>query len=132
MASNSVAATVPNVKIYMGHTTKSALLTTDTYASNMTGQTLVFDGSIDVPAGLVAGDWLTIPLQTPFAYDGIQNLAVLHTADSATALNSVLVHSSATEFSSHAVSRSDNSVGTGANPDTTFNGAVNLRLGITK
>jgi hypothetical protein len=132
MDGNANAATVPNAKIYMGHTTKTGLVVTDTYASNMTGETLVFNGTISVPAGLRDGDWLTIPLQTPFTYNGTENLVVLFTADAATALNSVKAHYSLTEFPNHAVSRSDNAVTTAGNPTFSFDGAVNLRLGIQK
>lgn len=135
MSTASDATTVPNVKIYIGHTTKTALAITDSYASNMDNATLVYSGSLNVPAGLQQGDWLTIPLITPFAYDPTRNLTVLFTSDqspSAFGANWVSMHSDAIEFPNHAVYRPDNAVDTNGMPQWSLNGALNIRFRVQK
>ncbi len=135
MSSASDATTVPNVKIYMGHTTKTALAITDSYASNMDNTTLVYSGSLNIPAGLQQGDWLTILLSTPFVYDPSRNLTVLFTADQASSVfgaNWVSMHYDLTEFPNHAVYRADNAVDTNGLPQWSLNGALNIRFGIQK
>ena len=58
----------------MGYTTAATL--SGTAATDFVSQNTVFDGTVAVPAGLLAGDWIDIPLTTPFAYDGKSNLIV--------------------------------------------------------
>lgn len=70
----TVETTYEDIEITLGHTELMALTTT--FADNMVDATLVRDGSFTVPAGLVSGDWVEIPLTTPFAYDGERNLVV--------------------------------------------------------
>jgi hypothetical protein len=125
----STAATIPNMKIYMGETTKSAFAVTDTFASNMDGQTLVYSGRLDVPAGLKFGDWLDIPLQTAFAYDARKNLVVLFNEDAATAANYVFV-STAPSALKHSVYYPDTNMS--ATPYSTCDGFVDLRLNIQR
>lgn len=61
----------------IGHTTKTTLILADTYASSMNENLTVHSGSFSIPAGLKAGDWVTIPLSSAFTYDPTKNLAVL-------------------------------------------------------
>lgn len=131
---DSVAAAIPDYKIYMGNTSKTTFNTGDSYSSNMeVNQTLVFNGSFDIPAGLKAGDWVTIPLQTDFVYDATQNMSILFMADSASPGNNwVSGSNSAASFPNHAVGRDDNLADINQNPDWFFNGIVDVRLNITK
>ncbi len=128
----SAATTVPNVKIYMGQTTKTSLALADSYASNMDNQTLVYSGPLTIPAGLAPGDWLPIPLGTSFAYDGVKNLVVLFTADQAGALNGVRGQYDVTAFPSHSVGWNNNTGDTSATPNWTWDGLLDLRLGIQR
>ena len=41
------------------------------------------NGTITVAAGLLEGDWIEVPLSTPFAYDGKSNLAIWMGTDTA-------------------------------------------------
>lgn len=61
-----------------------------------------------MPAGLIQGDWIEIPLTQPFAYDGKSNLAVwLGTTDASGASvihNCIRSTSNATLYPSHMAS----------------------------
>ena len=46
------------------------------FSTNMVDAQTVFSGTFTVPAGLKIGDWIEIPLSTPFAYDGKRDLVV--------------------------------------------------------
>lgn len=124
--------TVPNYKIYMGHTSKTALSTADTYASNMDGSTLVYTGSLVIPAGLAWGDWITIPLQHDFVYDPGQNLVVMFSGDDSGVSNSAEIHVDASAYAGHLVGRDDNTVDTSGLPTWGFDGAFNIRFGLKK
>ncbi len=76
---NSVAAgagEMKNVRIYMKK--RAGLFTgATTYSTETTAATLVY-GPTTIPAtGLVANQWFTIPLATPFDYDGSDHLEVI-------------------------------------------------------
>ncbi|NOX91908.1 MAG: hypothetical protein GXP18_05510, partial [Gammaproteobacteria bacterium] len=73
LVNDSIATTHNNYTIRMGHTDKTSLDINDTFASNMDEDMTVFSGSYAVPAGLKAGDWVTIPLDTGFNYDSTRN-----------------------------------------------------------
>jgi len=62
--------TVTDVKIFMGHTTKTAFNSTSDWIP-ITNLNQVFSGSISVSSG-----WVEIILDTPFVYNGIDNLVV--------------------------------------------------------
>jgi len=125
---SSVAGTLTNYKLYMGHTAKTTYVLTDTYASNMNENATVFSGTLNVPAGLVAGDWVKIPLASPFAYDSSKNLSILFTSDFVAAGNNVTMRSDANRFPSSTVGRNDNAVTTSGTP--VISGSVILDLAI--
>jgi len=87
LASDSVAADYPAASVVFGHTTNTVL--SNTFADNMTDPTTVFNGTINFPAGLKAGDWVTIPV-SGFTYDPTQNLVIEVTKDAGTAGNDIL------------------------------------------
>ncbi len=123
------AASLTNYKLYMGHSVKTGLTTTDTYASNMDENATVLNGTLTIPAGLKAGDWVKIPLSSPFAYNSGKNLCILFTTDAGPAGNSVSAHAMSSVLT---VGRNDNSVTTGGNPTWTYAGVLDLALDISK
>lgn len=58
--------------LYMGHTTKTAFNSTTDWEA-LANLTQVFNGSVTIPS---AEGWVEIILQTPFVYNGTQNLIV--------------------------------------------------------
>jgi len=133
LSSAPAAATLGNYKIYMGATAKTVFAMSDTWAGDMSGGgTLVYSGTIGVPGTLKAGDWLTIPLQTPFTYDPTQRLAIYFGTDQATAATAnVMTHGSATQFPNQMMGGGTNGPLTGT-PSWLANGSLDVRLGITK
>ncbi|WP_372752714.1 choice-of-anchor J domain-containing protein [Mariniflexile sp.] len=61
-----------DLTIYLGHTTKDAFNSTSDWEP-LANLTQVYSGGIDVSAGV---GWVTITFQTPFAYNGTDNLIV--------------------------------------------------------
>jgi hypothetical protein len=73
-----------------------------TFADNMTDPTTVFTGTLNVPAGLKAGDWVNIPV-SGFTYDPTQNLVVEVAQDAGIATNFILSSSADVPGASGAV-----------------------------
>jgi hypothetical protein len=73
-SANSSAASYANYQIIIGHSNLDSLVATS--ASDFVSQTIALSGTVFVPPGLAAGDWIELPLTTPFAYDGKSNLAI--------------------------------------------------------
>jgi hypothetical protein len=126
------AASLTNYKLYMGHTAKTTLSMSDTYASNMDGMTTVFSGTLTIPAGLKSGDWVKIPLSHTFAYDASTNLSVLFTTDAGPVGNVAIGHIDDTLFPSHSVGSNDNVPTTSGTPNWYWSGIVDLALDIAK
>jgi hypothetical protein len=78
LEADSVASNYPSATVILDHTVNTVLSTT--FANNLTDPTTVFTGTLSVPAGLKAGDWVTIPV-SGFTYDPTQNLVVEVTED---------------------------------------------------
>jgi hypothetical protein len=98
------------------------LILADTYASNMDENLTVHSGSFSIPAGLKAGDWVTIPLSSAFTYDQAKNLAVLFsTAGGAGILNNVRWKNSAVQYPQRVAGATP---GGNANPGWTDNGIL--------
>ncbi len=62
-----------NYSVVLSHSTASTLDTS--FATNLVSPVTVFSGTFNLPA-MVAGDWIEIPLTTPFAYNGRHNLVL--------------------------------------------------------
>ena len=80
------AVSCPHVTINMGHTYLAGL--NDAFASNInTGQgsqqPVLNDATVNIPVG-TAGGYYTIPLTTPFNYNGVDNLVVEITRNACT------------------------------------------------
>lgn len=130
MNNSSNVATHPNYVIRMGHTSKDTLIPTDTYVSNMDENTEVYNGTLDVPAGLLAGDWLTIPING-FNYDSTKNLAIYFSTGGTTGggLNIVKWNYSVIEYPGRMVG---SETGGGTIPAWSDDGILEIRLGIEK
>ena len=73
LENDSVASDYSAATILLGHTANTTM-TTDMPA-NMDDNTSVFSGTLSIPAGLKAGDWVTFPV-SGFTYDSTKNLVV--------------------------------------------------------
>ncbi|MGA3280729.1 MAG: hypothetical protein ABSD50_07080 [Smithella sp.] len=89
LLSNSNASNYNNFTVVIGHTTSTSLGSA-MFSGNMADAQTVFSGTFTVPAGLGAGDWIEIPLSTPFAYDGKRNLVVQMSTLAGTADNNII------------------------------------------
>ena len=87
LGADSLASDYPAATVVLGHTTNTVLSTT--FADNMTDPTTVFTGTLTVPAGLKAGDWVTIPV-SGFTYDPTRNLVVEVSQNGGTETNVIL------------------------------------------
>ena len=63
-------------EVVLGHSAMINPELSATFSANMADAQTVFSGTFTVPAGLKIGDWIEIPLSTPFAYDGKRDLVV--------------------------------------------------------
>lgn len=70
----SDSSSYPLFTVKLGHTSNTSLGTT--FAQNMPGAKTVFSGTLAVPGGMKGGEWIEVPLATPFAYNGRSNLAI--------------------------------------------------------
>ncbi len=73
-AATSTATTLNNYKVIMCHTLLESI--DAIAANNFISQQVVYDMPFNIPAGLVQGDWITVPLTTPFNYNGTDNLVI--------------------------------------------------------
>jgi len=72
--SSAAAASYSNFIVTLATTTRIALVADD--ATNIAGGTVVSSGTFTIPAGISMGDWVEMPLSTPFSYNGSDNLVV--------------------------------------------------------
>jgi len=87
LESDSMASDYPSATVVLGHTANTVL--SITFADNMMDPTTVFTGTLNVPAGLKAGDWVNIPV-SGFTYDPTQNLVVEVAQDRGAETNNIL------------------------------------------
>lgn len=73
LSSSSNAEDYTGFSVVLGHTTNTVL--SATLADNLDDPTTVFSGTMSVPAGLKAGDWVEIPV-SGFTYDPGKNLTI--------------------------------------------------------
>lgn len=125
LRSDSVASTYGNFELVLGDTTNTTLGDTS-FSGNMTNAQTVYSGTYTIPAGLKTGDWVEIPLSTPFAYDGVGNL-VVQTSNLAGSVNHIFVESNATRYPNRRAYRSNN---TGDDPNDRDEILADLRLWI--
>jgi hypothetical protein len=70
---NPTATSYDHFKVVIGHSIVSSLSAPST---DFVSENTVLNGTVTIPGGLLAGDWVDIPLSTPFNYDGKSNLIV--------------------------------------------------------
>ncbi len=92
----TTTASYPDYSITLAHTDQGALVADD--ATNIAGGSVVYTGTFTMQAGLLAGDWIEIPLSTPFHYNGYSNLVVQTSSGAGTASRSCTISTSATRF----------------------------------
>jgi len=76
LGADSTAFDHPDLNLVLGNTTLASLAGTSLAGNIESGRTAAFSGTLSIPAGLKAGDWVTVPLTTPFNYDATKNLVV--------------------------------------------------------
>lgn len=99
---NTLASTeteYTNFQVVMSHTDATALV--EEMAANLSDPLVVYEGSYTVPAGLVQGDWVEIPLSTGFAYDGVRNLVIQTRSDAAVKGHACIAKEDVTRYANH-------------------------------
>lgn len=96
LRADALSSNYPSFTLRLGHTPNTVL--GSTFAANMTDAKTVFSGTLTVPNGLKAGDWLAVPLSAPFPYDGVGNLAVEMSTQPGTRTNPLAGKSDGTRF----------------------------------
>lgn len=120
---DSTESTYGSFHVVLGHTTNTTLGDTS-FSGNMTNAQTVYSGTYTIPAGLKAGDWVEIPLSTPFAYDGVSNL-VVQTSNLSGVDNRISAEGNATRFPDRRAYRSNN---TGDDPHGSDSILADVRL----
>jgi hypothetical protein len=126
LVSDSLASDYPAATVVLGHTTNTAL--SMTFADNMTDATTVFTGTITVPAGLKAGDWVTIPV-SGFSYDSTQNLVVEVSQDAGATTNGILSTNTDVPGASGAIAGPRTDLTAGPGPSA---GQCDIRFNLSK
>jgi len=70
----STAQTYTTYRIVMSHATATVLVATR--VTNLPTSVTVFNGTLNMPAGVAVGDYFDIPLTTNFSYNGKDNLVI--------------------------------------------------------
>ena len=83
----------------------------------MDDATIVFNGTFSMPAGLISGDWVEIPLTTPFAYNPTKNLVVQMASDPAGSAHTCLIEADATLYLDRHMSTGNRTNATGVPND---------------
>lgn len=74
MSDVSTETVYQDFQIVMSHTGETTLGTN--FAANVPNPMVVYSGNYTVPAGLIKGDWIEVPLTTAFNYNGTDNLVI--------------------------------------------------------
>lgn len=90
-----------DVNLVLGHTSLETLGTASLAANIESNRTAAFSGTISIPAGLKAGDWVTVPLTTPFTYDPTRNLIVQWDAPAFATFNWGVGNSTSAQYVGH-------------------------------
>jgi hypothetical protein len=86
LAAPSLNLSYPNFTVTLAHTTQNVLVADD--ATNISGGVVVYNGTFTVPADLLEGDWVEIPFNSSFNYNGVDNLVVQTTTGAGSNVNS--------------------------------------------
>jgi len=125
---SSTEAGYANYQVIIGHSNVDALVAAS--ASDFISQTVARSGTVLVPPGLAAGDWVEVPLTTPFAYDGKRNLAIwmgTTGAPAAAGAHNCLLSSSAARYPNQIASGPP-----GAATVTPINFKLDMKLNISR
>lgn len=75
-----------DIEVYLGNTTKTTFNSTSDWVS-ISDMQLVYNGTINFTPGM-ADNWVTIPFNTPFEWDGVSNIVVAVVNNTGSYLNS--------------------------------------------
>jgi hypothetical protein len=124
---NSSACDYNNFVVVLGYATNTTV--GPTFSTNITGAQTVYSGTFSVPAGLKKGDWLDIPLSTPFALDSAKDLIVQISSLHGTVANDINFEHNDVLYAGRKAFAHDNTTDTSLG---TSNDLVDMRLEITK
>ncbi len=129
LQNDSVAETYGNISIVIGHSDLDTLALGPSYLDNMNDEKTVFTGTVSVPAGLKAGDWVNIPLDTEFRYTSGKNLAIYvrHDAGASAIENFVQGESNTTRYPGRLLGTENQSLN---NPGWVVDILPSIRLGL--
>jgi hypothetical protein len=99
-ATSSLTA-YPNFQVVMSHT--EALELDPILGDNLPDPVVVYEGTFIVPAGLIQGDWIEIPLDEGFAYDATQNLVIQVKSDGGDNVHRCIVSEDAERYENRRV-----------------------------
>jgi len=129
LLSDSIADEYPDYRLVMGHSNNLQLTTGQTYLDQMENDTTTYTGTISIPTGLEAGDWVEIPLSTPFTYDPEKNLVVYFDNSASTGGNTNQIRTStAAPFLNRVAGDSSENSSTDTIPDWTDDHVMHIRL----
>ena len=118
---DSTAESDLNYTVVLSHTT-AATLGAD-FAANLAAPVTVFSSTFSIPAALT-GDWLEIPLATPFAYNGKDNLVVQIEGTGGADENAQCVMDFATRYAARSVENESSGTSSG----TVTDGLLDMRF----
>ncbi len=129
LVSDSIADEYPDYRLVMGHANTLGLNTGQTYLDQMENDTTTYTGTISIPTGLEAGDWVEIPLSTPFTYDPEKNLVVYFDNTASTGSNTNPIRTStAAQFLDRGAGNNSENSSQNTIPDWTDDHVMHIRL----
>lgn len=90
---SSLEDTYSNFKVVFSHSTPAVL--SGTFSDNLSDPFTVYSSDYTIQYGLKTGDWVKIPLSTPFAYDATKNLVTEVSTDGGSLIQFVSTGSTA-------------------------------------
>ncbi|MFO7593820.1 MAG: hypothetical protein R6X15_07265 [Pseudomonadota bacterium] len=123
---SSVATNYPNFEVTLSHTSETALV--ENPSLNLFEPKVVYSGEYLLPEGLIQGDWIEIPLTTPFDYNGVNNLVIQTKTDTGADLHTCSVQEDAVRYPQRLAGEESRE----ADPVTLYDQQRDLRLWITR
>lgn len=124
--SSSVATIYPNFEVTLSHTNEQMLV--ENPQLNLVQPQVAYSGEYLLPEGLIQGDWIEIPLTTPFEYNGIQNLVIQTKTYAGTDLHTCSIQEDAVRYPQRGAGEAARE----ADPVTLYDQQRDLRLWITR
>lgn len=123
---NPVDSEYSDFKVVLGYATDASLGTI--FSSNMTGARTVFSGTITIDSTRCKrGDWIEIPLSSPFYYDPTKDLVVQTSSLAGASTNSIHDYSDAVRYYRCEAYAADNTTDTAATREA-YIGQISLGI----